>query len=309
VPKRTLVIVNPRSRSGATGRRWDAVERKLRDALGPIEVEQTRAPRDATRIAREGARAGVGRMIVAGGDGTLSEVTTGLLAADLGGYTEIGPLPLGTGGDFVRTLGIPRDTDAAIACLAAGRSRRVDAGRVTYLAGDSREDTVYFVNVTSFGISGLSAELASRTTNAFGGTAAFLIGTIRSIARYRSEKVSVRVDGELIYEDRFVLATAANGRYFGGGMLVAPQARPDDGLLDVVVISDLGKHRLLAKLPSIYRGGHLRDPAVQFHRGRRVEADASPGTVPLEIDGEPLGTLPATIEILPGALSFLCAAW
>jgi YegS/Rv2252/BmrU family lipid kinase len=298
---RTLVIVNPRSRNGATGRRWHAVEGKLRDALGALDVERTRGPGDAERIAREGVRAGVERLVVAGGDGTLGEVTTGLLGADLGRYAELGLLPLGTGGDFARTLAIPRDLDGAIACLSAGRLRKLDAGRVTRPASGAAPR--YFANVASFGISGLTVELVNRTTKALGGTASFLIGVLRSIARFRSRDVSIRVDGALVHEGPLLLAAAANGRYFGGGMCVAPEARPDDGLFDVVAISEMSAPRLLVKLPTIYLGRHLGDAAVSLHRGRLVEAEAVPGTVPLELDGDALGSLPVRIELLPAALS------
>lgn len=302
---RTLVVVNPRSRSGATGRRWDAVHARLREALGDVEVERTRGPRDAERIAREGVRAGVELLVVAGGDGTLSEVVTGLLGADLGGYAEIALLPLGTGGDFARTLGLPRGLDAALEVIAHGRPRRIDAGRVTFAGEGGTRRTTYFANAASFGISGLIVELVNRTSKAFGGRASFLAGTLRGIARYRPVPVSVRVDGALAHEGPLVLGAAASGRYFGGGMCVAPEAQPDDGLLDVVIVRGLPKPRLVAKLPSIYSGQHLRDPATTFLRGRKVEAEVAPGHGPvrLDVDGEPLGILPVRIELLPGALS------
>jgi YegS/Rv2252/BmrU family lipid kinase len=304
VAQRTLVIVNPRSRNGATGRRWGKHELRLRDELGPLEVEHTRAPRDAERLAREAVRAGVERILVAGGDGTLSEVATGLLAAELAGYATIGLLPLGTGGDFARSLGIPRDLEGAIACIARGRTRKVDAGRARFLGQDGAQRTAYFVNVSSFGISGLIDELVNRTSKRMGGTASFLVGTLRAIFQYRSVPVAIRVDGELVHDAGLILATGANGRYFGGGMQVAPEARIDDGLLDVVIVADLALPKLLAKLPKLYAGTHLGDAAATLHRGRVIEAQAEPGRVKLDLDGEPLGTLPARCEVLPAALTF-----
>jgi len=305
VAQRTLVIVNPRSRNGATGRRWVGVERRLRARLGPLEVEHTGAPRDAERIAREGVRSGVDRVLVAGGDGTLGEVVTGLLAADLGGYAQLGLLPLGTGSDFVRSVGSPRRIEDAIACIASGRARPVDAGRVEYVDDDGKDGVRYFANVASFGISGLVDEFAERATRRLGGSVAFLIGALRALLQYRSERVEIRVDGELVYDGPLVLGTGANGRYFGGGMRVAPEARIDDGLLDVVVIAGLPWPRLLARLPKLYRGTHVHDAAATHHRGRVIEARAEPGLVKLELDGEPIGTLPARCEVLPGALSVI----
>jgi YegS/Rv2252/BmrU family lipid kinase len=305
VTRRTLVIVNPSSRGGATGRRWGAVQRRLEAALGTLEVEWTRGPRDAERIAREGVRAGVERLVVAGGDGTLGEVVTGLLGAGLGSYAEIGLLPLGTGGDFVRTPGIPRDLEGAIAALVAGKARRVDAGRLGFLDRSGREATLGFVNAASLGVSGLVVELVNRAPKALGGRFSFLIGTLRALARYRCQPVTLRLDGDCVFEGPLVLAAAANGRCFGGGMRVAPQACLDDGLLDLVVVPELPRLRLLAELPRLYRGTHLQGPPAQLHRGRVLEAEAAAGSVWIEVDGEPVGTLPARVEILPGALSLI----
>ena len=305
MPLRTLVVVNPRSRSGATRRRFASLEARLRDCLGSFEVEWTRSPRDAERIAREGVRAGIERIVVAGGDGTTSEVVSGLLGAGLGGYAEVAPLPLGTGGDMLRTLELPRHLDRALERIASGASRKIDAGRIRYLDRSGGERTSHFLNVASFGVSGLITELVNRTTKAFGGRVSFLVGTVRGIARYQPEEVRIRVQGELVHDGPLVLATAANGRFFGGGMQVAPRAELADGLFDVVVIPGFSKARLLRELPRIYRGTHLEVPEVSLHRGRCIEAEAAPGRVWIEIDGEPLGTLPARVDVLPAAISLL----
>jgi diacylglycerol kinase (ATP) len=305
MPRRTLLILNPRSRNGATGRRADSLLRRLREALGPLEVERTRGPRDAERIAREAVRAGCDRLVVAGGDGTLSEVATGLLAAGLGGYATIGLLPLGTGGDFLRTLGVPRDLDAAIACLREGKPRPLDAGRATFVDAEGRPACAHFVNVASLGLSARVVEGVNRRRSLLGGRAAFLGGALRAIARYRPAPVSLRLDGGSLHEGPLVLAAAANGRFFGGGMQVAPDARTDDGLFDVIAVAAPGRGRLLRELPRIYRGAHLRDPAVSVRRGRVLEALALGAPVPIELDGEPLGLLPARFEVLPGALSLV----
>ncbi len=305
VPRRTLLILNPRSRNGATGRRADQLLRRLRDGLGPLEVERTRGPRDAERIAREAVRAGWERLIVAGGDGTLSEVATGLLAAGLGGYATIGALPLGTGGDFLRTLGVPRDLDHAIACLREGKPRPIDAGRASFVDGEGRPACAHFVNVASLGVSGRVVELVKRSPALLGGRASFLLGSVRAIAGHRSEAISLRVDDELVHDGPLVLAAAANGRYFGAGMHIAPRARTDDGLFDVVAVRGLGRAQLLRRLPLLYRGTHLADPAVRTWRGRVVEALPQGAPVPLELDGEPLGRLPARFEILPAALMLI----
>ena len=307
VPADTLAIVNPFSRDGATGRRFGRVEKRLREVLGPLEVELTRGPRDAERLAREAVRAGVERLIVAGGDGTLSEVVTGLLGAGLGAYARIGVLPFGTGGDFVRTLGVPRDPERAIECIAEGKVRRIDAYKVTLRDEAGRPRTSYGVNIASIGISALVVTLAERSPRFVGGSGAFLLGALRGIARYRSEPVKLLVDGQVLHDGPLILATAANGRWFGGGMLVSPQAHCDDGRLDAFAVGGLTRRKLLVKLAQIYRGTHLKDGSAKLARGRVVEAFGPP-SVRVEVDGEPLGSLPLRVEVLEGALSLLAPA-
>ncbi|MGH0036243.1 MAG: diacylglycerol/lipid kinase family protein [Myxococcota bacterium] len=305
MPAETLVIANPASAGGSTGRRWGRIEPLLRDALGELEVETTRAPRDAVRIAREAARAGVERILVAGGDGTTSEVVTGLVEAHLSAEVRLGLLPMGSGGDFRRGLGLPSDLPSAIDLLGSGATRRVDAGRLEYRDARGATRSAVFLNVASFGISGLVDEMVNRAPKTLGGTAAFALGALRALARYRSEDVRVRVDGEVVHEGPLLLAAVANGRYFGGGMHVAPGAHPDDGRFEVVVVEGMSRWRSLAAFPSLYRGTHVSDPAVTVYRGARVEAESPTGTVWLDVDGEALGTLPAAIEVLPGAVTLV----
>ncbi len=299
---RTLVIVNPASRAGATRRRFPAIERKLRRALGAFELVWTEGPRDAERIAREAARSGYERLLIAGGDGTASEVATGLLTLGSARLPELGFLPLGTGGDLLRTLGVPRSLDRALAQLALGAVRTIDAGRLRYTDASGKERTSYFTNETSVGLSGLAALLVTQGSKRFGARAAFLQGTLRGLARFRAQPARVLVDGGVFYEGPLVLATASNGRYFGGGMQVAPSAVPDDGAFDVVVIGDLSRAQLYPRLPLIYRGTHLRVRGVSQTRGRVVEVTPLAGAARLEADGEPLGCVPARAELVPGAL-------
>jgi len=275
----------------------------VREALGPVEIERTRGPGDAERLAREGVRAGVERLVVAGGDGTLAEVASGLLRARLGSYAEIGVLPLGTGCDFARTLGIPRDLDAALGVLRCGSARRVDAGHARYVGRDGGARDSYFLNEASFGVSGAVVEIAQGTTKLLGGSAAFALATVRALLQHRSRRVALRVDGLPVCDGPIVLVAVANGRHFGGGMRIAPDARLDDGQLDVVCVAHTPSWRLLGKLHKLYRGTHADDPIVTLRRGARIEADAAPGAVAIELDGEPRGVLPVRIELLPAALS------
>jgi YegS/Rv2252/BmrU family lipid kinase len=305
VPTQALVVVNPRSRAGATRRRFARIESLLREVLGEIEIEWTRGPRDAVRIAREGVRAGVERIVVVGGDGTTSEVAEGILGADLGGYCSVGVLPFGTGGDFARSFGPRRTLEESIRALASSESRMVDAGRVSFLGPGAQEQTLHFVNSASAGISGLTVELVNRAPKHLGGRASFFLGTLRALARYAFPPVRVVVDGKSLHEGPLTLATACNGAFFGGGMHVAPDARIDDGLLDVVLIPAYTRARLVTRLPRIYAGRHLEEEGVEHMRGSVVElAPLNDDEIWIELDGEPVGRLPVRIEVVPGALRF-----
>jgi YegS/Rv2252/BmrU family lipid kinase len=302
-----VVVLNPCSAHGATGRRWGKLEPRLRERLGAFDVEVTQGPRDARRIAAAAAHAGAQRLVVAGGDGTASEVASGLLASGLADRVHIGVLPLGTGRDLPRTLGVSSNVDEAIAALADGHIRRQDALRVRCVdrAGATRES--YSINVVSFGLSGLTAELVAGVPPILAGSVAFLAGALSSILHYRVARVTIRVGEELVCDEPLVLAAAANGRFFGGGMNIAPGAAPDDGLIDLVIIRAMSKPRLLASLPSLYHGTHLAKSEVSVQRVKRLEAIPHPQEsrpIRVEADGESLGVLPATIEVVPNALTF-----
>jgi YegS/Rv2252/BmrU family lipid kinase len=253
-------------------------------------------------------RAGIERLVVAGGDGTVNEVVSGLLAAGLGGYARVGLLPLGTGGDLARGLGLPKELDAALAVLAADAVRRIDAGRIDYVRWDGKPVTGWFANVASFGISGRVDRLVNRASKRLGGTVSFLVGTLQALATHRNHPVRIRIDGEVVHEGPLVLAAAANGTTFGGGMRVAPEASFDDALLDVVVVGGVGKLALLRKLPKLYAGTHLGDPVCHFHRGAVIEAEPLGDEVWIDVDGEALGRLPVRIEVQPAALAVVAPA-
>ncbi|UCE87784.1 MAG: diacylglycerol kinase family lipid kinase, partial [Deltaproteobacteria bacterium] len=183
-----------------------------------------------------------------------------------------------------------------------------DVGLVRYVDRAGRDTQGHFLNIGSFGLSALAADLVNRSSKVLGGRMSYLVGALRAIAAYRCAEISVWVDGEPLHDGPVVLGAVANGRCFGGGMRVAPHARMDDGWLDIVIVGELTKARLVRHLPSIYRGTHLAYPEVSHRRGRCVEVRAEPGRVLMEVDGEARGTLPARFEILPGALELLGAA-
>jgi YegS/Rv2252/BmrU family lipid kinase len=303
-PIRPLVIVNPRSGNGLTESRWARLRGALTEGLGELDSAFTGGPRDASAIARREADGGRRLIVALGGDGTISEVVDGILTAGAGLRTELGIVPRGTGGDFRRSLDLPVEVSAAARRIREGRSRGLDVGRARYRGHDGGQEVRHFVNVASFGFSSAVATRANAASKRFGGRIAFLAATLRVLGSYDNADVWLSIDDGPRERRRILLAAIGNGRYFGGGMKICPAAELDDGALDLVTVGDLSRGEVLTKIGRIYRGTHLALEEVASARVARVTVEPveADGRIPLELDGETPGYLPATFEILPAAL-------
>jgi diacylglycerol kinase (ATP) len=291
-----VFVVNPASANGATGKRWPEMAHRAAAAGLQGETFFSTRPGGVSELARRAASDGAELVVAVGGDGTAHEAANGLI----GSSTELGIVPLGTGTDLVRSFGIPSKLEDAVEVLKNGRTRTIDLGRVEYRAWDGSEGAAHFVNVASAGMSGAVAQRANSTTKALGGKVSFLMATLAVFARWRNTEVSVEVDGKR-REGSMLDVIVANCQYLGGGMRMCPEAVPDDGLFDVLLIGDITKRDLMLTLPKVYRGTHLPHPKAEALRGRNVTVDA-PVPLPVELDGEQPGTTPARFEIVPGAL-------
>ncbi len=304
VPSETLVILNPASAAGVTGRRRREILHKVESVLGEVDLESTSAPGHATRLAREAAERGVARILVAGGDGTTSEIVCGILEAETppGESPTLGLLPLGSGWDLARSLDLPRHFDAALDLIARGGRRRIDAGRVKYRDAVGRPCSRFFVNEASAGLSGATVQIVGRLSKRFGPRLGFVGGAVVAILSHRPVDVAVEIDGERLYEGPISMVVAANGGYFGAGMRVAPNAAIDDGKLEIALVRGLSVFRLLANLPLFYLGRHGRHPSVSFHAAQTLQILPKEGSAPIDVDGEAVGFLPLRAEVLPGAI-------
>ena len=235
-------------------------------------------------------------LVVFGGDGTVHEVVNGIAQRE---GVELAVVPLGTGWDFARTHNIPKRLDDALRIAMEGRARRFDLGRATYRA-ERGDETAWFANAASVGMSGFVAEKANRTTKALGAKTSYLLALGAVFARWKNVHLEVAVDAERrtgLMEDVIV----ALGRYQAGGMMVTPDAEPDDGLFDVLLVKDATKREVLRVLPKIYRGRHLPHPKAEVIRGRVVDVQARE-PLPVQLDGEQPGTTPARFEVVPEAV-------
>jgi diacylglycerol kinase (ATP) len=293
-----VFLVNPAAANGSTGKRWPELANRASSLGLEGEALFSESAGHMTQLARQAAEGGASLLVIVGGDGTVNEVVNGL--HDLAETPDVAVIPRGTGWDFVRTYGIPKDVDRAVAIALEGTVRRIDLARATYTTWAGGEAESSFANVASVGMSGAIAQRANTTTKALGGKLSYLMATLAVFSRWRNCEVRVSVDGQR-RAGRMHDVVVANGRYFGGGMKICPDASPDDGLLDVLLIGDLTKRDLLLTLPKSYSGRHLPHPKAELLRGRVVEVEADE-PLPIELDGEQPGTAPVRFEVVPRAL-------
>lgn len=300
------LIVNPQAQGGRLGRRFGALAAALRPLLGEFTTLFTTGPGHGVKRCHEALKAGAQLLIAVGGDGTVSEVITGLMEAGAGPASGVAFafLPCGTGRDLGRSFTTSMEPLVAARALRDATPRAVDVGQLDYTTLDDQPARRYFINVASFGLSGLGDQLVNRSRKPLGARATYLLAAVSASLRYRNAPVALRLDDGREQEQRIYTVAIANGRYFGGGMMIAPAARPDDGLLDVVTLGDLTFFEALQLSRVIYKGGHVGRPKIQVAQARAVAARPLDGTTPvlLDVDGENPGKLPATFRLLPRAL-------
>ncbi|PKQ01971.1 MAG: transcriptional regulator, partial [Alphaproteobacteria bacterium HGW-Alphaproteobacteria-12] len=301
-------IVNPRSGGGRTGRAWRVISETIERDLGPVRAHFTAAPATphflpAAELTREALRAGAQLVIAVGGDGTIDEVVNGFFedGAAINPDAHLAVLNAGTGGDFRRTFDLPEEAAEGVQRIAAGTTRRIDIGKLTFIAEDGQETVRYFNNIASFGLSGETVRAVNEATwqKSLGGNFAFTWATLMTALRHKPRPVKIETDDGFETIANIGLTAVANGRYFGSGMKVAPDAEPDDGLFDVVIMRDLKFMDLLTGDGNLREGTHVNGPKVQVVRARTVTATPlGPEAVLLDVDGEGPGRLPARFEIM-----------
>ncbi len=299
------IIRNPVAGGRTHGKAWTAAHRAFLAQFPGLDVQESRSSGDAIRLGREQAGKGCDLIVVAGGDGTISDVVHGVLTSSRPD-TPLSFLPIGTGCDFVRNFALPTNPVDLAARIAAASVRRIDAGLLLARDVEGREQRRYFANITSVGISGeiVDAVNAPGRRRILSGPMRFLILSVLAILRYKPYSFDILVDGMRVHDGRLAVAVVANGAWFGGGMHVTPNADLSDGLFDIAVMREETVFGLLGLLKSLYTAGHLGHPLLSFHRGRRVEfRPHDPARFPIEVDGESPIRGGFVAEIVPGALT------
>ena len=300
---KTVFVVNPASGNGTTGKRWDELSGRIRGLGLEHEALMTHAPGDATKLAAQAILEGAETVVAVGGDGTINEVANGFFAGADAPSAALALLPMGTGGDFRRTVGIPDDFEAAVHVIRERRLRQIDAGRIEMRGLDGSSLTRHFVNIADAGIGGVVVERVNRTSKLLGGRVSFQYAAMMTLLTYRPQRMVVE-SAEGRFEGPAQNVVVANGQYFGGSMHVAPQAVPDDGLFDVVVFGDIARFEALRSINDIYSAKHVQNPKVTTWRTAEVRV-TSEERVLVDVDGEMCGTLSATFTVVPRALDLV----
>ncbi|MBI3929139.1 MAG: diacylglycerol kinase family lipid kinase [Armatimonadetes bacterium] len=289
-----VAIVHPKA---IRSRVWTAAAEALR-TLGPVDVLTSERPAHSRELARDAPETEL--LVAVGGDGTVHEVVNGLMERTQ--RPALGIVPLGTGNDFARSTNLPRDPAGIASMLAKRHTIPVDIGKLQCMLGGSERE-VYFIGNASLGFAGEVTRRAISFPRFVPGTGIYLLALLLTLLRWRSRPALLEVDGQERPIPRLFNLNIANTRYYGGGMICAPQARPDDGVLDLVSM-ELGLLQVLRAMPENYRGNFDRIPGV-FQASCRTVSLASDSPLLIQADGEIVGTTPAKVEVLPAALNLV----
>jgi diacylglycerol kinase (ATP) len=298
VPGAPTIIVNPTAGGGRAARAVPWLRQRLAETGGELHdaaLAVTTRAGHAEELAGRAAADGVERVIAVGGDGTVQEVVNGLLADD-GAATTMGVLPVGTGNDLARSLGLPRQPEAAWAVASGVETRRIDVARAR-----SHDRTRWFASAGGIGFDAQVAAAMATRSGWQRGAAGYLLTTLSELRRFTNRRITLTLDDDSA-EHSVLFVAIANGSFYGGGMRIAPDAAADDGALDVCIVGDITRMTAIRQLPNLYRGTHVNHPAVALARARRVSIQGGAETL-THLDGEPFGGLPLDVELVAGRLT------
>lgn len=297
-----IAIVNPNAGTRKVARDWPRISEALRKASVRHAAIFTEKRGDAIELVRQQIVLGIRHFIAVGGDGTLNEVVNGVF-----GQTDVPTqsitvalIPVGTGNDWRRTMGVPLDYEEAAMAIGGGKTRLQDVGRIDF-TDTGTVQVRYFANVAGIGYDALVAsEVNRKKDRGAHGALTYLSSLVNSLMSFRACRLQLLVDGSASEEDVFSLSIGI-GKYNGGGMMQLPGAVPDDGLFDLTLIRKIGRLAVVGQLRNLYDGTFIRHKAVSCLRGREISVSSQPAMM-IEADGESVGQTPATIHMLEGSL-------
>ncbi len=301
-----FTIINPVSSNGKTGKRWPAYEQKFKQAKLDLDINETLYPGHAVNLTKTALNDGYKTIMAVGGDGTVNEIVNGFYQDGqlINQEAVLLVFSQGTGSDYIKSLGLNKRIETVINTYKKYERKWVDIGEMKYLNFDEKEVERYFVNEADVGIGGETVEYVNRSSKLMGGLLTYLIGAIRTVVKYDNKDMKLTIDGEVIKEGLINSVMVSLGKYFAGGMPIAPQAVIDDGLFDIVILGNLTKLETLLNLYKAYRGTHIDYHKIDYLKGEEIKIE-SQDRVLIDIDGESAGLLPAEFKILKRAFPVL----
>jgi YegS/Rv2252/BmrU family lipid kinase len=301
-PSKTLVIANPMARHGFVGANWSGLSARIREALGPVELELTESRGDGVRIGRDAIARGVRTIVSFGGDGTHSEIVDAIMQSGANKELTLGILHAGTGGDFRRMIPGAEEIESGCAAIREKPAVPIDIGWVQYVHDEGHTESRFFLNITSMGMGGLVDRFVAASPSKSSGKAKYFKAVLRAQMKYKPARIRMRIDSKDEGEHEISNLCVCNGRWAGGGMMFAPEAHVADGMFDVILLRATSTLRGLPVMAGLYKGTHVRSPIVSTYRGMHIEVEMLENTAWMDIDGEAPGIGPAEFRIHAGAL-------
>ena len=304
--QRARAIINPAAGGHSIYREWPRLSKRLADAGLVFDHVYSEGVGHAAELAMAAANQDYHYIVAVGGDGTVNEVVNGILNTTGSYNMTLGIVSAGTTCSFARSVGIPLDPVSSCSLLTSQNRLSIDVGIVEYKS-EGKDLRRFFVNEADVGFGAALIEASKHMPNYFGRKINYLpraFGGVGSLFRHQNERIALRVEGEA--EDTCVCAMVviANGSYFGGGMYVAPDAKPDDGLLDMIIFGDMGKSEMMKIWQMTYNGRHVSHHKVRSRKIKSVAIQCAEKVL-VEADGELLGEGPVSFSVLPSALSIV----
>lgn len=324
----TVLVVNPNSSSGVTGKGWDDLYSEIKNVLGSnLEVALTKKAGDGSALTRQFLKQGFKKVLAIGGDGTLNEVANGFFEEPVGIHSDkingpaesaplksinpdaiMGVIPAGTRNVLAKSLGLPEGIVACCKAFNLGKPKKIDA---IYATATNKEDpssttSKICLNAAEMGVAGEIIERSKKVREVVNSR---IVSTITSIAAtlptYQSNECEISIDDDdgRKFAIKMTMAVVANGQFLGGGFKVAPHASMSDGLLDLVVVKDSGSIKMIDELINMKDGDYKEEDKIVYRQVRKVSLTSKERDVNVTVDGEPIGILPARFEVIPNALT------
>jgi diacylglycerol kinase (ATP) len=324
----TVLVVNPNSSSGLTGKGWNDLYSEIRGMLGAsVEVALTKKPGDGTTLARHFLKQGFKKVVAIGGDGTLNEVANGFFEEPVGIHSNkingrpagfpplkpinpdaiMGAVPAGTRNVLAKSLGLPEGIANCCKTFQFGKPKKMDVIYATVTSQEDRSSTTsrIFLNAAEMGVAGEIIERSKKVRQVVNSR---IVSTITSIAAtlptYQSNECEISIgNNRKKFAIKMTMAVVANGQFLGGGFKAAPHASMSDGLLDLVILKDSGSLKMIDELINMKDGDYKEEDNITYRQTTKVSLTSKERDVTVTVDGEPIGILPATFEVIPHALT------